>query len=874
MVDAGARLSIRMAEIVEGRSSSGSADGFMVHLKTIFAAASEMSTTKTGCSIVLVRSDADLVKPWLEAGRPLSIEVSVDALVRLFDKESPLHDGVLFIVNGRLHAKVPLPCIPGQDPGSHGLRHLSMRQTTASYPGLVAILVSEQDGGIRLVKEGKFFEVTSQQDVGILMSHSGDADAVNSDGGAERGMELESEEQSDSASTVSEGLSAKTSSIDLDSNSSSTPNDSSSDSSDGSSAVASAAPPSDSVLQGIRNLDIDQIRELFVARRRDDERPAQLHKRVLKWGIQRDSLDFEDVARLLYGEGREGRSSFEGELSKQLGEALSMDSSLLVASVNTRALELDSNIAEQFALDRWGFFGTIRLGRIMESFDPVTMLRLIGLMCDFLSQIPPDFVRLCSGFPLSTLGDAMLIYTSALVAKERGSGTDFSILDSAVSLFRWEGPGGVFQLSPHGQGNSAPHPQIVELVKRLEVSRRLLGVFLLRAEKTAEELGVVGARAVARPELIRSVTCRPKLEGVRLFPGPGPWLVGEPRRLAGLWVLEVDGQSTTGYVPGLGSPFASLLTSADPVPLRVLYYPLESQSTFRRLLQPACSCGQPMQPFADLVDWKCHICEGKRGGHAGPWASGWQCVSLVCPAKDSGLPPRVCRRCAQGHAHRLKAKAVEVACEVGSLLPEKIWPRPCNVTTYVFLGLGIFACVCVRTKVSSPTQQQTACGHFLASLQQGLHLFGRLLTRAGAAVRVDVAKLAHQHPMLFALACGRVLEELRCGWMAGLRGIPEVQKQIRDTKLPKRTEDKVSKWLGSVGWPLLSPFFWDLLPSLVAFSVFSTIAARRTLAAGLYGWAFRSFVSVSKNFLLLPCQMTSSVLAGVLYKAVRLRNLE
>lgn len=122
----------------------------------VVRACMSMSKTKTGALIVIQNEDS--LNKFERLGDVVNAEVNLRLIENIFFKNSPLHDGAMIIVNGRIAA---CGCIM---PVSHdsslsrslGLRHraaLGIAQSTDA----TAIVVSEETGNISVAKNGKLY---------------------------------------------------------------------------------------------------------------------------------------------------------------------------------------------------------------------------------------------------------------------------------------------------------------------------------------------------------------------------------------------------------------------------------------------------------------------------------------------------------------------------------------------------------------------------------------------------------------------------------------------------------------------------------------------------------------------------------------------
>lgn len=106
-----------------------------------------MSQTKTGALIVITRTQ-DLTR-YISTGEKISSVISARLIENIFFKNTPLHDGALFISNGKLDsAACILPVSHNLHiPQQYGLRHRAALGLTEKTDA-VAIVVSEETGHI------------------------------------------------------------------------------------------------------------------------------------------------------------------------------------------------------------------------------------------------------------------------------------------------------------------------------------------------------------------------------------------------------------------------------------------------------------------------------------------------------------------------------------------------------------------------------------------------------------------------------------------------------------------------------------------------------------------------------------------------------
>jgi diadenylate cyclase len=113
-----------------------------------------MASRRVGALIVL-QNEVGL-NEYIEVGTRLDAQVSKELLISIFMTSSPIHDGALIIQQGRITAAgcfLPLTANPTVSK-TLGTRHRAAIGLTEETDG-VAIVVSEEDGMVSLVREGK-----------------------------------------------------------------------------------------------------------------------------------------------------------------------------------------------------------------------------------------------------------------------------------------------------------------------------------------------------------------------------------------------------------------------------------------------------------------------------------------------------------------------------------------------------------------------------------------------------------------------------------------------------------------------------------------------------------------------------------------------
>ncbi|MCQ2311055.1 MAG: diadenylate cyclase CdaA [Paludibacteraceae bacterium] len=122
----------------------------------------DMSRDKTG-ALIVVTNRQDLSE-YAESGELLDAALSARLIENIFFKNSPLHDGALFITKGRLRsAACILPVSTNKDiPLHYGLRHraaLGLTETTDA----TALVVSEETGTISIALGDKIRSLSESE---------------------------------------------------------------------------------------------------------------------------------------------------------------------------------------------------------------------------------------------------------------------------------------------------------------------------------------------------------------------------------------------------------------------------------------------------------------------------------------------------------------------------------------------------------------------------------------------------------------------------------------------------------------------------------------------------------------------------------------
>lgn len=117
----------------------------------IVVACKNMARQKTGALIVITRTQE--LAEYQKTGERIDATISSRLIEQIFYKNTPLHDGAMFITNGRISsAACILPVSQRQDlPQQYGLRHRAALGITERTDA-VAIVVSEETGSISVAQ--------------------------------------------------------------------------------------------------------------------------------------------------------------------------------------------------------------------------------------------------------------------------------------------------------------------------------------------------------------------------------------------------------------------------------------------------------------------------------------------------------------------------------------------------------------------------------------------------------------------------------------------------------------------------------------------------------------------------------------------------
>ncbi len=126
-----------------------------------------MSKSYTG-ALIVVAGQQDLSE-YTDTGKEVDAKVSAPLIENIFFKNTPLHDGALFIIDGRLQsAACILPVSGNKDlPLDYGLRHRAALGLTEKTDA-TAIVVSEETGRITIAQRSVLRTIEPDQLKAVL----------------------------------------------------------------------------------------------------------------------------------------------------------------------------------------------------------------------------------------------------------------------------------------------------------------------------------------------------------------------------------------------------------------------------------------------------------------------------------------------------------------------------------------------------------------------------------------------------------------------------------------------------------------------------------------------------------------------------------
>lgn len=135
-------------------SSKADNRALLVGVDALVRACRNMSDSKTGALIVLGRRSN--LQLYMDTGDYIDAVVDSRLIETIFFKNTPMHDGAMIIVNGRIvAARCVLPSTEKLDVPAHfGMRHRAAMGIT-EHTDSVVIIVSEETGKISIAEQGE-----------------------------------------------------------------------------------------------------------------------------------------------------------------------------------------------------------------------------------------------------------------------------------------------------------------------------------------------------------------------------------------------------------------------------------------------------------------------------------------------------------------------------------------------------------------------------------------------------------------------------------------------------------------------------------------------------------------------------------------------
>ncbi|WP_029608834.1 diadenylate cyclase [Mycoplasma simbae] len=124
-------------------------------------AVEHFSANKIGALITIENSD--LIDSLRTDGIILNADISSSLLIAIFNKESPLHDGAVIIRDNKIYYAATFYKISKKSIDNHyGARHRAAMGISEVCDALT-IIVSEETGDVKFVKNGTFFKIRIEQ---------------------------------------------------------------------------------------------------------------------------------------------------------------------------------------------------------------------------------------------------------------------------------------------------------------------------------------------------------------------------------------------------------------------------------------------------------------------------------------------------------------------------------------------------------------------------------------------------------------------------------------------------------------------------------------------------------------------------------------
>ena len=135
-----------------------------ISLSPILQAVTSMASSRTGALIVIGRL-SDLTF-YIDTGDRIDARISQRLIESIFYKNSPLHDGAMMIVGGKIKAvRCVLPVTEQKNlPANLGMRHRAGIGLSENSDA-ISIMVSEQTGKVSTAIEGKLYDNLSAEEL-------------------------------------------------------------------------------------------------------------------------------------------------------------------------------------------------------------------------------------------------------------------------------------------------------------------------------------------------------------------------------------------------------------------------------------------------------------------------------------------------------------------------------------------------------------------------------------------------------------------------------------------------------------------------------------------------------------------------------------
>jgi diadenylate cyclase len=139
-----------------------------LEIKELREAILALGEEKTGALIVIANSSSMI--NFSESGVILNANINKNLILSIFNKESPLHDGAIIIINNKIQtASSILPISDNTDlPQATGLRHRAALGVSEAA-NVAAFVVSEETGEISVAYQGKLEMNLDEEMLGKLL---------------------------------------------------------------------------------------------------------------------------------------------------------------------------------------------------------------------------------------------------------------------------------------------------------------------------------------------------------------------------------------------------------------------------------------------------------------------------------------------------------------------------------------------------------------------------------------------------------------------------------------------------------------------------------------------------------------------------------